>query len=265
MNVNTHRIKDVFVNFLIPIVSVVSTLIMVFLIVYPNISSFGELNAELESNRDLELQLNRKLNNLNKLVDFKGIVDENSLLVSRVLVDEPMVPELLTQIDMIAKESGLIVSRLSYSFVDTKESENTSSQSKNIKVLLGANGNFDQIEMFLVNLEKASRLVDARSIRFGLGSAKDGSVYEVTFTLESPYMKVSSAAVTDESVNIDVTDAVFVETINRIKDLKYYEVKVTEEFLEVEETSEPKTAEPVEESPLVPAEEAVPAEAPPAE
>jgi hypothetical protein len=192
----------------------------------------------------LENQLRTKLSTLNKLLDFETVVQEDEALVSRVLVPETAVPELLTQIDIIAKDSGLLVNKLSYSFGETTESEDMLTYNV-VNVSLGAIGNYEQINSFLVTLENAARLIDVSTYRFAAERTEATTgLFNVTFILRSPYLSVESSAVTDEPVNVDVADPEFTAVLDVIKQLRFYDISVDTQYLEVEES----TPEEIEES-----------------
>ena len=107
-------LKETLINYIVPLVSLILSLLIGLFILYPSYKSLPELKSQFESKRLLKSNLENKLATLNKLVDFKRVVDENSDLVSRVLVSEQLVPGLLTQVDKIARESGFNISRLNY-------------------------------------------------------------------------------------------------------------------------------------------------------
>src|SRR3989344_3962979 len=192
MKFNFNAIKLFFLNFLIPIISLAVTGALFIFVVYPSLIKLPIIAKEVESKVKLKDQLDIKLKNLNKILDFKSVVDEDSSLVSQAVSSTTDAPQLLTQIDMIAKDSGLKVQRLSYSFgegvpsVDEKGQERTGDV---VIVNLGAQGTYVQV----VNFAK----------KF-----------------------VNSTAVTDDPVNLDISKEDFVNMINKIKSLKYYNILI---------------------------------------
>lgn len=235
----TKSIKDTLLNFIVPIISLVITLILVFVVLMPAIQTSPDLRDELQSARSLEGQLRTKVGVLNRLLDFEVIVEENARLFTRALADEAAVPELLTQIDTVAKESGLEVTKLSYSITDVggtaEEGEDISYQA--VIVNLGTLGGYNQITTFLQNLANSARLVDVISFRFSGENDEEGFNYASTFILRSPYLAVASQAITDAPITVDVSDPEFQAVLEKVKSLKYYDISVSSEFLEVEESS----------------------------
>ncbi|OGC57799.1 hypothetical protein A3H26_00765 [candidate division WWE3 bacterium RIFCSPLOWO2_12_FULL_36_10] len=227
MKFNFNAVKQFFLNFLIPIISLGITGVLFVLVIYPSLIKLPVLNKEVQSKVKLKDQLDTKLKNLNSILDFKSVVDENSSLVSQAISSATNAPQLLTQIDTIAKDSGLTVLRLSYSFgevavaVDEKGAEKTNDV---VIVNLGAQGTYLQVKNFAQNLENSSRLINIKDFRFSLDN--ETKQLDVVFVLESPYQFVNSTAVTDDPVNIDITKDDFVTIINKVKGLKYYNISI---------------------------------------
>ena len=63
----------------------------------------------------------------------------------------------------------------------------------------------------------------------------------LSFILTSPFLVVESSAVTDDPIDLDITDPAFIEFINEIKQMNYYDIKA--------EDINPNIAEEVEEIP----------------
>ncbi|KKS16923.1 MAG: hypothetical protein UU77_C0010G0019 [candidate division WWE3 bacterium GW2011_GWC1_41_7] len=254
----TSALKDTLVNFIIPLISLGATAFLVLVIFYPSYRALPKLKHDKEAKEVLNNTLESKRNTLKKLLDYMSVVDENSALVKDVLVEVAMVPELLTQIDMIATESGLEVTKMNYSFTDlgvaptvneTEVSTATSSSYKVVNVTMGAKGNMEQFTNFLRNLENSARLVDVESFRYSNDTSEESTGLVITFDLKSPYLFVESTAVTDDAVTLDITDPEFTSMINKIKGLKYYRISIDEisskVVQEASESAEEKTTQDV--------------------
>ena len=236
MDINAGAIKETVVNFIIPLISLVASISLGVIVFYPSFKALPRLKDEKETKETLSTTLDSKLTTLNKLLDYQSVVEENSTLVKDVLVEEASVPELLTQIDLIATESGLVVDKMNYSFSDLGKaptssgtegvSDATNTSYKMINVTMGAKGNVEQLVTFFKNLENAARLIDVDSFRYSSQDADQGQFLSVTFDLKSPYLFVESTAVTDDAVTLDITDNKFVDMINRIKGMKFYRISI---------------------------------------
>ncbi len=235
--IDTSKLKDTAVNFIIPLISLGITLLVGLLVILPSVRNMPNLRAELDSTSRLESQLRDKLRILNSIVEFQDVVNEHSSVVSRTLVSDPSVPELLTQVDTIARESGLAVTRLSYSFGETTPEEATLPYSV-VNVSLGALGSYEQINNFMRSLENSARVVNTNTFRFSSEATDAGDgIFNLTVILQSPYLNVVTNAVTDDPVNLDVTDPEFTRFIERISQLRFYDVSAVPQFEDVQESS----------------------------
>jgi Tfp pilus assembly protein PilO len=223
VNQSINKVKSTVVNFIVPLIASAVCLALVFLVIYPSIKKIPELNTEINTARTLGDQLEAKISNLKKLVDFKGAVDENLTLVNDVLVSEPMVPELLAQVDQIAKEAGLDVSTLTYSTGSVSNSDKEKTSYSTVTVSIGAKGSYDQVTSFFKILENSARIVNVDSFRYTKSDTEEGaSTLDFASTLTAPYLKVESSAVTDDTVNLDITSKGFAEVMSQLKMLKVY-------------------------------------------
>lgn len=223
LNFKRQAIKDTLVNFFVPLIALTISLAVGFLVLYPSYKALPLLKAELEQKSTLEQNLDRKLNNLNGLVDFKRAVDENSELVNTVLVSEELVPALLTQIDKIVRASGMEITKLNYSFggggsTTKPEDYNT------VSVNLNATGTFQQLVSLLKTFENTARMINVDVARYSRTVDEEkGEVVAATFVLSAPYLFVESTAVTDEPLELDISSAEFIKLINKIKEFQYFD------------------------------------------
>lgn len=222
-SVDVSGVKEAIVNYLVPIICVVISIVAGVFVLMPSYQSIPALSAELDENKRLEKTLQNKLNNLNRLLEFKGVVEENSDLVSRVLVSEELVPGLLTQIDKITRESGMSISNLNYGLGSSKKADGSDVEFNTVTVNLGATGSFAQLKSFMENVENAARIITVDNFRYANNKRDEGNMLSVNFVLISPYLYVESDAVTDEPVDLDISDQDFQTLINKIKGLKYYD------------------------------------------
>ncbi len=255
VNMDVMMIKEAIINYIVPIICIVASILIGVLVLMPSYKSIPSLSADLDQRVMLEITLKNKLNNMNKLLDFKDVVEENSDLVNKVLVSEELVPGLLTQIDKIARESGLAVNRLNYGL---GSSSSAAANSKTIEystvtVNLGATGSFAQLKNFMESIENAARLVIVDNFRYSISNKDAGTDLSVNFVLISPYLYVESSAVTDGPIDLDIADENFQTLINKIKGMRYYDPYEIDTSIAIIEAPEEGT------------EEGVPAETPAAE
>ena len=130
-----NALKNALVNFVVPIISLGITVILFVSVIYPSYKEIPTLKDDLQRKESLSTQLETKLKNLKRLVDFKSAVDEDEKLISDTLVSEPQVPQLLTQIDIIARENGLTLNKLSYSITESDEKNKEAAKSQKVFVI----------------------------------------------------------------------------------------------------------------------------------
>jgi Tfp pilus assembly protein PilO len=247
LDIDTGKIKGILLNFIVPLISFgIATLLIIF-VVYPSIKKLPEVKSELARKAGMKQTLNTKLQRLNRLVDFKAVVDEDSGLVNKVLVSEEEVPRLLDQVNQIATGAGMSVTRLSYSYGSTGTSDKAAKKAySTVSVSLGTDTNYDQMVLLMQAVENAARFVSIPNFRYSTGTSTTGDKkLTASFSLDSPYLFVQSTAATDEPLELDISSQEFIDFVNMIKGLKYYE------FLNpnIEVVKE----EPVAETPAVPA------------
>lgn len=237
-NINSKQIKDTLLNFIVPIIALVACLLLGFLIIRPYFSKLPELREKLTARQKLHAQLDTKIGILDKLFDFESIVEEHSSVLTKALVEEPEVPVLLTQIDTIANQSGLEVTKLSYSITDmaTKTASDVDPLPYNAVVVnLGVLGGYGQITTFLANIEQAARIVDVTTFRISGDNSDDTPDYSATFILRSPYLVSSGQAETDVPITVDISGSEFLATLEQVKSLKHYDISIDAQYLDVEE------------------------------
>lgn len=245
MNINFDELKNTILNFIVPIVALLISLGLILVVVIPGFSSYKQNTLTLQEKEKLDNQLAEKIKDLNRLIDFRDIVDEDAELVSKVLSDEAKVPELLTQVDRIAGNSGLEVSKLNYALSGGAPGEENASGSEDsasvasVVVNLGVSGQLKQLQVFLEAIEVAARMINVDSLRYSQTDTRDGIEFSASLVLSSPYFFVQSDAVTDDPIDLELDDAEFIDLINKIKDLTYYDISIEDiQNIEVVEESE---------------------------
>lgn len=232
LQLNTNAVIKSIINFIVPLVCFLVCVILGFFIVYPHYKNKPVVEALITEKQNLNQILERKLIILNKLSDFKNVLTESSQLVDKVLVSEANVPQLLDEIYQIATNVGLKVNRLNYSYSDTRTTGSAPANIfEEVNVSLGADGNYDQLIALLQDTEVAARILYTPTFRYTVDT--EGKM-SMNFNVISPFLYVKSTAVTDEPVELDITNPKFTEFINRLKPLKFYEflnkdIKVIEE------------------------------------
>ena len=231
LQINKDAIVGTLINFIVPLICLSLSIILGLVVIYPYYKNKPAVQAQIAEKQKLNQTLESKIIILNKLSEFKSVLTESSQLVDKVLVSEANVPQLLDEVFQIGTNVGMEVTRLNYSYGDVKAQESTPEIFQEVNVSLGVNGDYDQLITFLENTENAARVLYVPSFRYNVNTDNEMSL---NFSIISPFLFVQSTAVTDEPVTLDVTNPSFIEFVNKLKPMKYYEflnkdIKVIEE------------------------------------
>lgn len=224
--------KRFIANFLIPLIALAIMGILVLVVIMPAVREIPVLQSDLAEREVKVASLDEKLQKLRSLTDFKESVEENHTLVSKVLAEEPLVPQLLTQIDRIAGESGVTLTKINYTTAEktlTPEEEKAKPPYNIVAINVGSDSTYDQVVAFLSNLENSGRVVTINSLRFSAANTEEkAGIYETTYVISSPYVKVETSAVTDDPIKFDMANKQFQDLMARLKALKIYEISIDE-------------------------------------
>ena len=243
-----YKLRNAVVNFIVPIIAFGVALLLIVLYIYPSFKSLPEKREELNNKISLKNTLSEKVSDLKVLSDFGDVLNENLEIVNKVLVPEADVPRLLDQATQISQRAGMELDRLSYSY-GSKEKEEKETDFDVVNVSMGVNSSFEQLVLFMELVEKAARYVSVSNFRYSVSEDREEGVSRISssFSLDSPYLFVESSAVTDEPIGIDIKSSDFVNFMDMLKGLDYYDfvnrnIQAEEEKPEEEEQTEEETA-----------------------
>lgn len=244
LQLDTSAIKEMLINFIVPLICVIAVLVLGITIIYPHYKNTGKVKQEIDQKTQLAGVLSKKVLNLKKNSDFKPVLDENTGLVDKALVSEPNVPQLLDEVFQIATNVGVTVTRLNYSYSEGAAQMSGSGAAatpeyKEVNVALGTEGSYDQVVTLLQNVENATRVLYIPSFRYT--TDQEGKM-SINYSILSPFLFVQSTAVTDEPVDLDVTTQGFVDFMNKLKSLRYYEF-LNKDIQVIENEDDKKAAE----------------------
>jgi len=213
-----EKILGLLINFLVPLLCLIGCGVAFFVFLYPAYQEIPSLESTLSTKTALSSQLNRKVSVLKELVDFSSQVEAYVQVTEKALISEPKVPELLAQIDNMSRESGMDVFSLNYS-------QSTSGDAPGMRfvdVALASSGSFESLVLFLKSVENASRLVVLKDFRYSYSDREGTRLVSASFQLQSPYLLVSSTAVTDEPIELSISSPEFLSDMEKILNLRQY-------------------------------------------
>lgn len=229
---NAAAVKENILNFIVPLVCIVASLAIGFFVIYPYFKNAPKVKADIAEKEQLKQVLEKKVWTLNKNSEFKSVLDEGTNLVDKVLVSEANVPQLLDEVFQISSNVGVDLTRLNYSYGAPSTADVAGGREyEEVNVSLGSNGSFEQLVTMLKDIENAARILYVTDLRF---SAGEEGILSMNLTIVSPYLYVQSTAAVDVPVDLDITNHAFLQSMDRLKTLRYYEflnkdIKVIEE------------------------------------
>ncbi len=212
-------LKDGFLNFALPILALSASVALILLVIVPLRRDLPALEADLTAKKALAGRLAHKVDVLHQLSNSHDTLSAYLNVVESALTSEPLVPELLAQVDTMARSSGMLVSGLNYSHGSSPDSDSLGY----VTVALTSVGTFDNLVSFMHTVEDARRLVFVDDFRYSSVYTDGVSQVSASFQLKSPYKEVQSDAVTDSPIDLDITSARFLQDIARIKALHLYD------------------------------------------
>ncbi len=214
-----HSIKDGLLNLALPILALTVSVVLILLVIVPMRRDLPALEDELFYKKTLAGRLAHKVDVLHELSNSHDTLSTYLSVVDSALASEPLVPELLAQVDTMARTNGMLVSGLNYSHGSSPKDGSLGY----VTVALTSRGTFDSLVSFMHTVENARRLVFVDDFRYSSVYVDDVPQISVSFQLKSPYKKVLSDAVTDSPIDLDITSARFLQDIDRVKSLQLYE------------------------------------------
>lgn len=159
---------------IITIISLIGIVVVGFWGTYPMITQLKDVNLANRAKAQEITLTESKINNLNTLkTDFQRFQTEVSML-SVVAPTTDQLPEILVQIETMAKKSGLEVSSIQ---------PDKASSSSQTDVNLSVKGSFAATLSFLQNLEKNIRPAQVKSLTINSGKLGQSTSLTTNFSL----------------------------------------------------------------------------------
>lgn len=138
------------------------------------------------------------------------------------------VPDLVMQLEEIARQSGMTVQHLGFgegSLATVPREEGV----ERISLTAVVSGSYGSLQTFLRNLENTSRLVNVTNFRFSPGQKEEGEEgLSVTLGLEAFYLPAAEKISLETPLTLDTTSEEYIGLIRKVKALRVYKSEVTE-------------------------------------
>lgn len=171
----------------------ISTIIFTFLAlsffgifaISPTISTIIQLKKQLSDNKNVDMQLKQKIENLAALQTQYNTLKPDIPLIVENIPTTPAVPLLIAQIQALAVKNNITLNTLQSLEVDlTKTSDNLKVPSS-FKFTLSASGNYVNVTAFLSSLVDFNRLISIDGVSL---SQENAGITKLT-VLGEAYMK----------------------------------------------------------------------------
>lgn len=183
------------------------------------------------------LVLKQKSERLSEILSEIKTLESNLEVAQIALPASDDVPNLIMQLEQIAKQSGMMVQHLGFGegkAATTPKEEGVEevkevSGIKEISLTAVVNGSYGALQTFLRNLESASRIVNVTNFRFSQGQkeGEEGGL-SVTLGMEAFYLPAVDKVSIDTPLTLDTTSKEYIELIREVKALRVYRPEVGE-------------------------------------
>lgn len=225
---DTKIFKNTIISNLYAGLGVFGSLFFVVIIILPSFSSFPSLRNQIEEKSKALKDLKVKSSRLNALLTSQTSLKSSLKIVDTAIPSKDNVPTLMTEVQRIASDSGVILKALQFGSGSLSTSGGSSGRIASDKTLkrvmlqVIAEGSFANLQSFLKNIESASRIITVDNISFEAKKTGPGS--STTLSLTSYYV---DQVVPDPTFSVDLGDTNLKTTLSKLKDLKVYESEVT--------------------------------------
>ena len=171
----------------------------------------------------------QKSEKLSEILSEAKTIEGNLEVAQKALPVEDAVPTLITQLEQVAKQSGVGVQHLGFGGGEgDEEAEASRSEVKTISLTTVVDGSYSALQTFLRNLENTSRVVNVTNFRFSPAQEKEGeeSALSVTLGLEAFYLADTESVSAEVPLTLDTSSKEYIDLIRKVKALRIYRPEV---------------------------------------
>lgn len=147
---------------IISIIILAAIVLVVIFLILPQWSNVTNLQSQINSTK---AELSQKTDLAKKLDEMLSKYDEVFNKVQKVdfvVPKDSQRPELIVQLESLAKDNGLVLSSLEFSEAPKKEGE----QLKTLNISLALAGTYEAFKNFILSAEQNLRIMDIESVSF---------------------------------------------------------------------------------------------------
>ncbi|MBI1982295.1 MAG: type 4a pilus biogenesis protein PilO [Candidatus Levybacteria bacterium] len=159
-------------NFTTLILTLLALSFFGFFAISPTLSTIAQLKREIADNEFVDQRLGEKIQNLSLLQKEYSLLEKDLPAVFSAVPQSPNTPLLVGQIQFLALQSSLSITRLQVFQVELSQKTDKSGSSS-FAFSLGAQGTTPQLTNFLNSLLRFERVITVENISFTKGSDKE--------------------------------------------------------------------------------------------
>ena len=139
-----------------------ATIFFALFAINPTISTIVKLRREINDSRFVEKKLSEKINNLSNLSSEYQNIQKDLPFVLDAIPDKPEAPTLVAQIQSIAQESSVVISKFDVSSINLTAQD--ASMSSSFAFEITGQGDYENLQKFSSDLINIQRIISVNSL-----------------------------------------------------------------------------------------------------
>ena len=222
INFDGKKILATLTELVIPLVCILVSVGFILFLIVPGVGTIKN-RREVKARKEEELErLREKSRKLDTFSSQIRDLEKNLSLATKALPDEDKIPELMTQLQIMAAESGVSVSSLQYSG-GSRKGKGEEKGVENVQLKMGVEGEYQGIKRLFELIEEASRVVLLD--QFSLLARRESSM-SANLMLSSFYLAPPDRVEVEAPISLSLSAPDFQAVMRRIEALKVYETEV---------------------------------------
>lgn len=212
-----QRYKSLFIENSKIVIGAAGSLLVFLIIFLPTVIRLPENFQRVGQEKEKLVLVSERLKIINNLVSLQQSLKSSLSLADKALPSREEVPILMTQIQALATESGVLLKTLQFGGI----SKATEAGHKKISLQAMLEGSYVNLTSFLKNLEKTSRIIDVETVSFD--SRKNQENLSASLGLSAYFLEKETTKIGPTGVALTFTSQSGLETLNYLKTLRVYE------------------------------------------
>ena len=139
----------------------------------PTLSTIANLQKQLSDDKDVDRQLQDKINSLYALQERYAVIKPDLHYVLDSVPQNPQAPLLLADIQSLGNDSSVVFSNLQTLEVEVPSDLKTQKKYYSFSFSLSANGGYDNLSNFIDSLSNMQRIVSLNTLTLTKGSGDE--------------------------------------------------------------------------------------------